>query len=491
MAYSQCNTLAQQRTVDYETNGSCAPVMVTKFTITYTFLTAQNPANIWILFYWNDPANTIDRIDSGSGLVALSGNTKFQANATFTYTRDANCSFSPQAYIEVSGTRCESSLQTQLVSAWDNDDNFGGTLAITPNPYNVCFGNAISNAVFTDNSTFNCNQNQNADNPNQQARHVQFVYGTNHNAANSIADLTLVDGTTRVLTNSTGGLASSTTRGTVTGAYFGPIQNIPFPANAPTSQSFPISAPANTANAVGATFQVTMYNWNTCNPWNGDTANPNYADAVSETAVIRIVNPPAPDFQSRYQTASGAVQSVFCIDENVYFQNQTTGTYTYLWQFYNDASGTALLGTSTARNPTRSFNSSGQKLIRLTATDASVQGACSVSHEELITLSPSAVANIELYDETFTTRGNGDFCQTGGAAFRVGFRDATTGIEPDTRWRWEFYNENNVLIESQPAGAGTYSTTQITNFTRGLHDYRVHKGTPDCPKCGYSVRKHC
>lgn len=469
VTFSQCNVLRQQRSVTFNTDGECAPVDVTDFSIEYTFSVAQNPANIAIVFYWNDADNNEERID-GTDLIVSPDNKSFKATATFTYIRDANCLFTPQAFIEVSGTECETSEQEQFVSAWDNDDSFGGTLAITPDPYSVCFGNAIVNAVFEDNSTFNCNPNQNADNPNELTRHVQFVYGSNHNAANSIRNLSVNDGGAQSLTNGTGALSSSDTRGTaglqVTAAYFGTVTPAPFPATGPNAQSLPISAPADAANVVGSTFEVTMYNWNTCNPWNGDSNDPNYEDAVSETAVITIVNPPNPSFQSRFQNAGGAIQTTFCIGEDIYFENLTAGGYAYLWEFFDDETGTGSLGTSGNASPTFSFNSSGQKLVRLSATDGSVQGSCTVVYEGLVELTASAVSDITLFDQTFTTAIDGDFCQTGGSTFTVGFRDGTTGIQSDTRWRWEFYNESNTLIESLPTGAGNYSATQITDFTR-------------------------
>src|SRR5690606_15774934 len=116
------------------------------------------------------------------------------------------------------------------------------------------------------------------------ARHVQFVYGTNHNPANTIRDLALNDGAVQPLTDGAGNLAVSTTRGTpgmpITAAYFGPVEAIPFPADGPVSVSFPMSAPANAANLVGNRFEVTLFNWNICNPWNGDPVNPNYEDAM-------------------------------------------------------------------------------------------------------------------------------------------------------------------------------------------------------------------
>src|SRR5690606_26991613 len=132
-----------------------------------------------------------------------------------------------------------------------------------------CFDNPIVNAQFSDASEFNCNPMVEPDNPNRFARHVQFVYGTNNNAATGIRNLSLNDGATQQLTDGTGALVTSSTRGTgslqVTGAYFGPVETIPFPADGPASVSFPMSAPADPGNAIGNRFEITLFNWNTCN----------------------------------------------------------------------------------------------------------------------------------------------------------------------------------------------------------------------------------
>jgi len=60
---------------------------------------------------------------------------------------------------------------------------------------------------------------------------------------------------TKGLTDGSGNLVSPLTRGTaglqVTAGYFGPVDNVPFPADNPISVSFPMNAPANPANLIG------------------------------------------------------------------------------------------------------------------------------------------------------------------------------------------------------------------------------------------------
>ena len=468
-AYPQCSTIRQQRDITFNTDKDCAPVSVTDFTITYFFNVPQDPADIVIRFDWNDPGNNVDEYGLGdAGFIVNGTNTEFTATGTFMYPENDECVFLPVSSVIVNGESCETSRQTQVVTSWARDNEFGGNIAINPGLFDVCYGNAVNNAVFEDNSTFNCNINVEPDNPNRQARYTQFVYGTNHNAGNSIRNLALVDGdgNTINLTDNNADLSSTQTINGVTGTYFGNIIEIPFPADGPQLTSFPISAPADANNAIGSAFEITLYNWNICNPFNGDYANPNYEDAVATTAYITIVDPPVPDFQTRLGNVSGAVKNVFCLGETIYFDNLSTDASDYTWEFYDDDLGNSLLNTSTANNPSFAFNTPGNKLIRLYARNAGAQGACEVLTEKIITLSPAAVANIGLFDPTFTTAIAPEFCvDDGSSTVTIGFRDETINIEPQTEWRWEFYDEEGNLSESIPAGNNTFGSS-VTDFTR-------------------------
>src|SRR5690349_18899305 len=243
-ASSQCNELRPQITINFNTDQDCAPVTVTDFTITYFFNVPQNPNDIEIIYEWNDPANTVTVIDLSTGLVpgatGFGANTSFTANSTFTYfDNNGQCSIRPTASIIINGVLCPSSSETQLAFFWGTDEQANGNISMTPANWEVCFDNPVVNAVLVDNSDFNCNIAIEPDNPNRFARHVQFVYGTNHNPAATIRNLSLNDGAVQGLTNATGNLVSSSTRGTgatlVTGAYFGPVDAIPFPADGPVS----------------------------------------------------------------------------------------------------------------------------------------------------------------------------------------------------------------------------------------------------------------
>lgn len=472
LGYGQCSLLSTTISVDFSADGTCAPVTVNTFTVTYTFNAAQNPADIEIQFIWNDPANTTETI-SGAGLVVSNADRTYQATATpFPYPDTGpECFFEAQAFIIVAGDVCETSEQTQIVPSWNFDDENGGIIAFDPGQYDMCENTALTNVVFDDASTFNCNINDNPDNPNQISRWVQFVYGTDPApAVGRLRDLTVDDGGPVVVTDNGGNLSAPQTRGTgavmVTAGYFGPVEEVPFPADVPIHSTFPISAPANAANVIGTTFEVTLYNWNTCNPFNGDQNDPNYEDAVSEILVIQVIPPPVPDYVARDSGPGGAILTDFCINSDIYFDNLTPGgPYNYFWQFYDGPLDTdPVLGTSTAANPIFNFGSGGPKLVRLTATDPNADGVCDVIYDDFVNLSPDAVADFEFYDGAFVALINPDFCQTGADVFTVGFRDNTID-QPNTEFRYEFYNESNVLIGTQPTD-GSYLVDPVPDFTR-------------------------
>jgi gliding motility-associated-like protein len=468
---AQCNTLRPQIDISFNTDQDCAPVAVTQFQVTFFFNAAQDPATISILYEWNDPANSTTLIDDSNGLIATAGNTAFTANATFTYfDNSGQCSIVPSVSILINGVLCPTSTQTQSAFFWGTDEQANGVVTLDPVNWDVCFDNAVTNAVFEDASDFNCNITIEPDNPNRLARHVQFVYGTNHNPAATIRNLTLTDGGVQNLTDAAGNLSTPATRGAVmpvTGGYFGPIDAIPFPADGPTSVTFPMNAPASVLNAVGNRFEITLFNWNVCNPWNGDALNPNYEDAVVTRGYITIIDAPAPSFATR--DVNNVVTSDFCINETIFLRNLTPniGNHAYTWRFYDDAAGTNLLATRTSFNPTFSYPTGGLKLIRLTATNPTAQTPCVEDFTALVNITPALSANIlvtDLLDVPITP----DFCQEAAAPrtnFNVRFHDNSVGtVTANTRWRWEFYDENDVLIFASPAVG--YSPTALGPFDR-------------------------
>jgi len=468
-AQAQCGALVDGVTLDFLTDKACAPVTVTQFDITYYFYFPQVPADITIVYEWNDPANTVTVIGDGSGLIVGSSvqgaNTTFRANSTFTYTSNfGNCRLNPTVSLFIGGVQCPTTVVSRQPAFWSTDNQANGIVSMTPVNWDVCFDNPIVGATFTDNSDFNCNINVEPTVPNRLERHVQFVYGTNHNPGATIRNLTLTDGGPQPLTDATGNLVSPSTRGTaglqVTAGYFGPIDNVPFPADGPTSVSFPMNAPADVNNLVNNVFEVTMFNWNVCNPWNGSTVAPNYDQAIITTGYIRIVPAPSASFFTR--DGNNVNTDQFCIGETIFFRNNTgnIANYTYTWEFFDDAAGTILIGTANTRFTTFAYPTGGTKLVRLTATSPTAQSPCVNSTTHPVFITPALVANIGITDLANIPI-TPDFCQEASPPltnFNVRFTDISTGVATATTGRrWEFYDENNTLVAQFPGG-GAYST---------------------------------
>jgi gliding motility-associated-like protein len=437
-----------------------------------------------ILFDWGDgtPPQLIDANFVGPGTVPGTVNYEVTVadGARHEYTGGMDCSLEASATLVLDGISCGDGFTiTNPVIIWNTDDMNAGMLAVNPMDYEVCFNNPVIDAVFQDASTFNCNPTVEPDRPNTIERHVQFVYGTNH-PANSIRDLTL-NGGAITLTDNTGALNMTETRGGVTGAFFGPIDNIPDPAVAPLpSITGDLDAPANPANIVGSRFEITMFNWNVCNPWNGDVLNPNYADAIQTPAYITIVDAPNPTFITRRNGFGGAATKNFCIGETVYFDNNTTGgADEYEWTFFDGELLTdPVLGNSTANNPTFVYDSGGIKIVRLLVRDTDPQSSCEEIFIDTVKITPTAIAQISLTNLVGNPLTDPFYCQdiSNGQTFDIRFIDSTDpgGIDANTEFRWEFYDESGMLTESFPAGAGNFSGAQISPIDRTFVDPGVY-----------------
>jgi len=246
----------------------CSPVRVS-WNVSYTGVTnAGTPVSI--RFDWNNgTVVTVPAVQTGPGV--------FSATATNTYTSAGNiCNYHPQATLMVNGVLCTSSTQEQIVTVWDDDDHNGGHMHINPLVYPVCFGNS-ANVRFQDLTQFNCVPPQERDNPNVYTRWIQWIYGT---------DITMT------------GIPVTINGHSRTFPYADAVITL----TGPVTGSGVWSDIINVANdkLIGQYFQVTLRNWNYCNPYddpkipgpphdrqNGD--NP----PVVTTAIILIV--PYPD----------------------------------------------------------------------------------------------------------------------------------------------------------------------------------------------------
>jgi len=375
--------------------------------------------------YRNATADTEYRIDWGDGTIeTLSGSldpidgglTDPECTPDFTHTYLSNTSNTACGYtiiIEATNgcTLAEDARIEITVTVWDTDE-FG--MNLSPGVVNVCQGFA-ADVQFTDQSDWNCFPR--AARQNDPPRFIQWDY--------------------------LGGNIDVAPAGTLSPVI--PVSNT-------GSLSNMISVPAINPNTgspynVGDDFVVELNNWNQCNyddpntAYSPDPAIPEAGEMNPVTSIGRIVivDPPLADFQTRADNSSGVVKDVFCVNDMVYFENLTTHRtgFQYQWEFYNDEVGTVLYQTSSAQDPTLSFNQGGRKLIRLLVDDQSAVGDCEVVFEKVIKIFPVAQASILVTDASDNIL-NPIFCQdqSNSGTFEVKFTDNTTDYDADTRWRW-------------------------------------------------------
>lgn len=364
-------------------------------------------------------------------------------------------------------------IETQVI-VWTND-----VININPQVFRVCQGFA-QELQFTDDSDWNCFPR--ATRENNEPRWIQWIYGTG-NAANRIPNITV---------------------NSINGPYPynnpDPLANPIYPVFAPGEVSLPIQVPVTAPADVGKEFEVTLKNWNQCNPYDldikdGNPRNPVSGDLVNGdempvtvTARVVIVDSPEPDFQTRAGSLTGPVQNTFCIDEDIFFEDLTPGiagaNFAYTWEFYDNDSGTGTpLSTSNDQNPVFSYPLPGVKLVRIRVRDNNAAGNCEAVFERQVFVSPLLQAQIGVYDLANNAI-TPEFCQTPGETeiFTVRFTDESFGtITADIRWRWEFYDQNGNLFREEP-GPGSYSNTSIGPFDvdyQQLGEYQVKLITLD------------
>jgi PKD repeat protein len=223
-----------------------------------------------IRYDWDDGTIiTENTTTSGPGL--------FEASSNHTYVSTGQkCNYRPKATLVVNGVVCTSSTQEQIVTVWDNDDHNGGHMHISPTVYPICLGKS-ADVRFRDLTQFNCVPPQENDVPNLFTRWVQWIYGT---------DITMT------------GQPVTINGAPATFPFSAPIITL----LGPVTGSGVYTDWINVANdkLVGQHFQVTLRNWNYCNPYDdpdipGPPSDPINGDhpPVVTTAIILIV--PDPD----------------------------------------------------------------------------------------------------------------------------------------------------------------------------------------------------
>jgi PKD repeat protein len=246
----------------------CSPVTAT-WNVSYT---GVNDAGypVHIRFDWNNGVvETLPATRTAPGV--------FEATAIVTYTSAGSiCNYHPQATLIVNGVLCTSSSQEQIVTVWDDDDHNGGHMHISPEIYPICFGNS-ANVRFQDLTRFNCVPPQERDNPNVSTRWIQWIYGTDNTMT---GEPVTIDGRSRTFPFTDDVI---TLTGPVTGS--GVWSDVIYVAD---------------DKLIGQYFEVTLRNWNYCNPYDDptipggprDRLNGDHPPVVT-TAIILIV--PYPD----------------------------------------------------------------------------------------------------------------------------------------------------------------------------------------------------
>jgi PKD repeat protein len=338
-----CNILSKANII--APDKLCSPLSV-NWKVSYTGVNDAGKT-VQIRYDWDDGTiNTIAAVNLGSGM--------FQATANHIYVSTGDkCNYRPKGTLVVNGVLCTSSTQEQIVTVWDNDDHNGGHMHISPTVYPVCFGNS-ANVRFQDLTQFNCVPPQENDVPNLFTRWVQWIYGTNITMTGLPVT---INGTLRSF------------------PFSGPIITLPGPVTGSGVYSDIINVADD--KLIGQYFQVTLRNWNYCNPYDdpnipGPPADPVNGDhpPVVTTAIILIV--PDPD-------ATITPVDTLCIEGNPVTLNAHDPGGTWSGDgVSNNSFDPGLAGT-------------GNHVVRYDITDAN---GCSDFDQITVTVKPSPVATI-------------------------------------------------------------------------------------------------
>jgi gliding motility-associated-like protein len=333
LLHGQCSLITKNGS-SQDPSSVCTPVNFT-MNAWYKFLIPVDTSLVDILFEWNDGTGATTLVNGKWGGTEDS----VYAEASHLYPPTDECSRTAQAYLIYDGEVCTSSgIQEQSFSTWGTDEENSGVLNIQPPVAYFCEGEPINNVVFDDNSTFNCNIFIEPDKPNRYHRWVQFVYNTYDQSGDRIPDITVDDGAGNIynLTDSAG---------ISNGQLYGPVIRIPIPADGPNQSSFSISAPPG--GVAGDIFEITMRNWNVCNPYDNmpndgnppaDTLNGDN-DPIEITARIEIIAPP-PIVTTTYNE--------YCANEDILL-SVAPSSATVRW--YKDPTLDTLIHTGRLYNP--------------------------------------------------------------------------------------------------------------------------------------------
>ncbi|WP_017730527.1 T9SS C-terminal target domain-containing protein [Nafulsella turpanensis] len=426
-----CSILAPGSDAGFDQLGFCAPVTGRVKYFTFYTLKAVPRTALQVEINWGmgkkryGGANDINQIDSLGYDENLKAYVYRMREATFEYGPDranAKCSYPVTVQAVVNNKLCSTPKQSGTVIVWDKDNANGGSLLLNPTKYYVCAGSEVE-VNFEDNSSWNCTPPKEKSHFNWPSRTTQFVYGTQNTITGGVKV-----GNQIVTDNPLEGDLKE---------YEEKAQG----PSAPYNKTATIIIPATAK--VGERFEVTLNNWNYCNP----LADGN--DPIQERAIIEVVAQPKAEITITNKKENE--KEAFCPNEEV----QLHGSYSvgagiilpedvrYDWEIVDVASGEIqkIHNKQIVILPA-GFPKPGQQLVRLKVTNLKVSGAaCASVEEQYIELidAPSVSSSIN------GVAGNKlDICagDLGQLNFTAAFSH-TMGSNEDFTYTYQLYKRNS------------------------------------------------
>ena len=353
----------------------CADVTIT-LEASYTFaFPVADPSKVQIQVFWHDASSSTNIFTATE---TAPGSKTFKIAENKNYVAGTQCSYEPETYLIYDGKFCGSSRQAQRFASWSTDDTNPGPVLLEPVVAEFCASTPISNFTFYDNTTFNCNKNIEPDKPNRQTRWVQFIYNTSPTPAGLIRDVTV------------SGVPVTDGAGNFTQEIKGVITALPAPTDGSGLPTLDISAPAN--SPVGSYFEVTLRNWNICNPYDDPNIPGPPLDLVNgdnppktTTARIVIVASPQPVITTKNKDSN--ISATFCPNDKVRFEGAGGGgNLEYRWEIYNDETGINKIKSSGSKDFwfNEGFPNAGKKLIKLRVRRKNTFGSCWVEATKVV-----------------------------------------------------------------------------------------------------------
>ncbi|MDZ7648920.1 MAG: hypothetical protein U5K54_18100 [Cytophagales bacterium] len=312
-SYSQCGGIMEPGFAFLTSSRGCAP-----FTVNIQTLYLSSVPGTQYYINWGDgtPEETYTQVAAGGvNLVHTYPNTS--VNCGYDGVIDASNACNPRGSVVP--------INTQVI-VWTND-----VISINPAVFRVCQGYA-TDVLFTDDSDWNCFPR--ATRENNEPRWIQWIYGTGP------------------LGMQIPGIGKPLVPGGFPYVDPAPAKIRSTPCWHRAKFSLPINVPITTPADLGKEFSITLKNWNQCNAYDNNLADGNPFNPVSgnlingdnspqiTTARIVIVPAPQPDFLTRLGGSAGPVQAVFCVGDNIYFDNETPAiggaSFANTWQFFDN-----------------------------------------------------------------------------------------------------------------------------------------------------------